>query len=500
LPEHVLAAPPASRRRLAPPDDPAFRAALAGVAEHAAPASPPLRRTVSTWRLLRLGLREFAAGMASVLLLGVLNRVMKVELGISLAVVAAVLASYNLAAPFALAIGHRSDTRPIFGRRRIPYILGGTAVSALAVATAPHAAGLLVGGLSPMAVVVAVLLFVAMGVGMYGSGTVFFALLADITSESERGHAASIVYLELMGGILAGVALTSVVLDNGIGGLGTLFAIAGLLVFALTSIAVWGQERDTIVVPATGPRVTFAQTLKSVAAIRQARIFFGFMVAATVFLFLQQAVLEPFGGDVLGLSVRATSAFNAVQTIGVLVGMVLAGRAMADRAGHKRMAAAGLVAAAVAFAALAAAALAESVPASWMAILGVGLATGLINVATLALMMGMADAKRVALFMGAWTVAHAIADGVATAGGGAVFDVARRFAGSDTGAYATVFVVEAIGLALCLPLLRRVDPGRFAQEAAGTPDPVSTPGDEAPPAVVTAAAPAATPDVIRLPD
>jgi len=38
--------------------------------------------------------------------------------------------------------------------------------------------------------------------------------------------------------------------------------------------------------------------------------------------------------------------------------------------------------------------------------------------------MDMTDPHRVALFMGAWTVAHAVADGVATAGGGNVYQAA----------------------------------------------------------------------------
>jgi len=120
---------------------------LSGVAAAGRPAPAPPRRTVSTWTKLRLGLRELAAGMSSVLALGVLNRVMKVELGITLVAVAALLASYNLAAPVALAIGHRSDRVPVLGRHRSPYIIGGACVSALALAVAPHVADRLAGGL-----------------------------------------------------------------------------------------------------------------------------------------------------------------------------------------------------------------------------------------------------------------------------------------------------------------------------------------------------------------
>lgn len=141
---------------------------LSGVAAAGRPAPAPPRRTVSTWTKLRLGLRELAAGMSSVLALGVLNRVMKVELGITLVAVAALLASYNLAAPVALAIGHRSDRVPVLGRHRSPYIIGGACVSALALAVAPHVADRLAGGLRPVPVALLLGLFLLTIASVWG--------------------------------------------------------------------------------------------------------------------------------------------------------------------------------------------------------------------------------------------------------------------------------------------------------------------------------------------
>ena len=405
--------------------------------------------------------------MASVVILGVLNRVMKVELGISLAVVAALLASYNLAAPAALAIGHRSDQRPIRGRHRSPYIVGGAVVMAGTVAAAPHLADLLADGLHPLTVAATLAVFVAMGVGMYGSGTVYFALIADITPRQERAHAASVVYLMLMGGILAGAALSATILDDHAGGRHSLFAIVGLLVVVLNVAAVWGLDPGVIDPDDLAEPTSAWTAVREVLAIAAARRFFVFSFLASTSLFLQQAVLEPYGGEVLGLSVRATTGFNAVQTLGVLVGMLVTGRGIADRAGHKRTAMVGLIGSAAAFGALAVAAKIGSVPASWFAILAVGVASGLFSVAVLALMMAMSVPERIALFMGAWTVSHALADGLATAGGGLVQELAQRLMGSERTAYAVVFATQSIGLLLCAPLLRRIDVQGFAKEVAG---------------------------------
>lgn len=456
----------ATASRSAEPDDIALRAALAAITAAGVPAPAVVRHELSTWTKLRLGLREFAAGMASVVILGVLNRVMKVELGISLAVVAAVLASYNLAAPVALAIGHRSDQRPILGRHRSPYIVGGAVLTAAAVAAAPHLADLLARGLHPASVAITVVVFVVMGIGMYGSGAVYFALIADITPRQERAHAASVVYLMLMGGILAGAVLSAAILDDAAGGRHSLFAIVALLVVAFNVASVWGLDPGVIDDNDLAEPTSAWNAIREVAAIGATRRFFVFSFLASAFLFLQQAVLEPYGGEVLGLSVRATTGFNAVQTLGVLVGMLVTGRGVADRAGHKRTAMVGLIASAVAFAALALAALVGSVPASWFAILGVGVASGLFSVAVLALMMAMSVPERVALFMGAWTVSHALADGLATAGGGLVQQLAESLTASVGSAYAAVFAVQSVGLVLCVPLLRRIDVANFAKEVA----------------------------------
>jgi BCD family chlorophyll transporter-like MFS transporter len=462
----VVAGAPASGATAPAPSPANVRATLAAIAAAGTPAPAPAKHEVSTWTKLRLGLREFAAGMSSVLILGVLNRVMKVELGISLVVVASLLASYNLAAPLAVAVGHRSDQRPIRGRHRSPYILGGAVLTALTVGAAPHLADRLADGVDGLSVLMTLAAFVIMGVGMYGSGTVYFALIADVTPRHERGHAASIVYLMLMGGIVAGAALSATLLDADGGGRHSLFAIVAVLVVALNVLAVWGIDPGVVDEDELPEPTTAWRAIREVAGIGAARRFFVFTLASSLFLFLQQAVLEPFGGDVLGLSVRATTGFNSVQTLGVLAGMLFTGRGIADRAGHKRTAMVGLVGSASAFAALACAALLGSAPASWFAILATGVASGLFSVAVLALMMAMAVPERIALFMGAWTVSHAFADGFATAGGGIVQFLASTVASSDAGAYAAVFFVQAVGLFACIPLLRRIDVTTFAKEVA----------------------------------
>ena len=78
-------------------------------------------------QLLRLSLFQVSVGMASVMLLGTLNRVMIVELSVPAMMVALMVALPVLIAPFRALLGFRSDTyRSAIGWKRVPYIWFGS--------------------------------------------------------------------------------------------------------------------------------------------------------------------------------------------------------------------------------------------------------------------------------------------------------------------------------------------------------------------------------------
>jgi BCD family chlorophyll transporter-like MFS transporter len=98
-------------------------------------------------RLLRLSLFQFSVGMALVLLVGTLNRVMIVELGVPAALVAVMIALPVLFAPFRALIGFRSDNhKSALGWRRVPYMWKGTMVQFGGLAVMPFAILVLSGG------------------------------------------------------------------------------------------------------------------------------------------------------------------------------------------------------------------------------------------------------------------------------------------------------------------------------------------------------------------
>jgi BCD family chlorophyll transporter-like MFS transporter len=422
---------------------------------------------MSVPRILRLGLRQFVAGMLSVLTLGILNRVMKIELGLNLTLVSLVIGAPYFAAVVAIPLGYRSDRHAWRGHHRTPYIALGTALTALTTALAPLVVfSLARQGGSFLAAAVGVGLFLLMGAGMYVAGTAYLSLITDLTVEDERSKVVAITWAMMMVGILAGVFLSVRVMEHySPERLVTLFLVMAALVVALTALAIWGQERSRATEPLE-KALSLKQAVRLLTISQQTRFFFAFLFGGIFFLFMQQMALEPFGGDVFGLSVKETTLFNAYQMVGVLLGMGMTGGWLAGRLGKKAATGLGAVVSAIAFALLTLASAGEYLSLVRPAIFVTGLGMGIFTVGGLALMMDLTVKEQVGLFMGAWTLAQALANGLASVGGGILHDAGLALLGSEAGAYALVFLVEAGGLLGIIALLLRVDVVKFRTEVA----------------------------------
>jgi hypothetical protein len=98
-------------------------------------------------RLLRLSLFQVSVGMALVLLVGTLNRVMIVELKVPATLVAVMVSLPVLYAPLRALIGFRpTHHRSALGWRRVPYIWLGTMIQFGGLAIMPFALLVLSGG------------------------------------------------------------------------------------------------------------------------------------------------------------------------------------------------------------------------------------------------------------------------------------------------------------------------------------------------------------------
>ncbi|MEO0564744.1 MAG: PucC family protein, partial [Chloroflexota bacterium] len=161
-----------------------------------ATADLPLRR------LLRLSFFQVTTGMALVLLVGTLNRVMIVELGVPATLVGAMLALPLVFAPFRALIGHKSDThRCELGWRRVPFIWKGTLWQFAGFALMPFALLVLAGkgesGSAPLWIghASAALSFLLVGAGVHTVQTAGLALATDLTPRSSHSRVVALTIM-----------------------------------------------------------------------------------------------------------------------------------------------------------------------------------------------------------------------------------------------------------------------------------------------------------------
>jgi len=170
-------------------------------------------------QLLRLSLFQISVGMAAVMLLGTLNRVMIVELSVPAMIVALMIAIPVLIAPFRAILGFKSDNyRSAIGWKRVPYLWFGTLWQFGGLAIMPMALLALAGDTAVDAgmfgQIAAALAFLLTGLGMHMTQTAGLALAADRASEETRAKVVSLLYvMYLLGMGVAAVIIGTLLRD-----------------------------------------------------------------------------------------------------------------------------------------------------------------------------------------------------------------------------------------------------------------------------------------------
>jgi BCD family chlorophyll transporter-like MFS transporter len=429
-------------------------------------------------RLMRLSLFKVTMGMTTALLIGTLNRVMIVELGVSAWLVSLMLALPLLVAPFRAVTGYHSDThRSAFGWRRVPYMWGGTLIQFFGLAVMPFAL-LVLSGQGQVQVPAwvgqgaAAIAFLMVGAGLQTSQTAGLALATDQASPDTRPRVVALLYVMLLAGAVGGSLAFSLLLSN-FSPERLIQVIQGfaVVVLLLNAAALWKQEpRDPQRVAAFKSQVTppFKEVWAQFIRAPHARRFLWATALGTMAFNMQDIVLEPYGGEILHLSVGATSALTAMLAGGGLLGFMLAGYKLERGVDPLRLAAYGALAGLPAFSAVI---FSAPLDAGWLfraGALGIGFGGGLFAVGTLFAAMRMEGGGFVGLALGAWGAVQSTAAGLAMFSGGALRDaVTGLTAGGAMGTalaapftgYSVVYHVEMLLLFVTLvaigPLVQR---------------------------------------------
>ncbi len=428
-------------------------------------------------QLLRLSLFQVTVGMAAVLLVGTLNRVMIVELGVPAWLVAVMISLPLVFAPFRAVVGFRSDNhRSVLGWKRVPFLWLGTMIQFGGLAIMPFALIILSGDSNGPLVIgkaAAGLAFLMVGAGLHTTQTVGLALATDLSPAEKHPQVVALLCMMLLLGMIASALVFGAVLAH-FSEVRLIQVIQGsaVVTVVLNAVALWKQEpRRPSETAHDRVRPSFAQSWAAFDRAGDARRRLVALGLGTAAFSMQDILLEPYGGQVLHLAVGTTTAFSAMLAFGGLIGFGIAAKLLGRGMDPYRLAGLGAVAGLFAFAALIFAAPAQSTLLFAAGVSLIGLGAGLFAHCTLTAAMGMAGRGQIGFALGVWGAVQASAAGIAVASGGLIRDAVGALAGQGrlgaalvdpaTG-YGAVYTIEIVLLFATLvavgPLVR--SPGR----------------------------------------
>jgi BCD family chlorophyll transporter-like MFS transporter len=310
------------------------------------------------------------------------------------------------------------------------------------------------------------LAFLLAGAGLHVTQTAGLALATDLAPVDSRPRVVALLYVMLLFGMVgSSVAFGLLLADFSQVRLIQVIQGAALLTLVLNLVALWKQESresrhagPAVEVPSF--RAAWRDYLRGG---RSGRLLVSVGLGTAAFS-MQDVLLEPYGGEVLLLSVGATTTLTALLAGGSLLAFAVAAKRLGRGADAYRLAALGSLVGVLAFTAVIFAAPLESALLFRIGAFLIGFGGGLFAVGTLTAAMDQARDGLNGMALGAWGAVQATAAGAAIALGGVVRDLVTRLAeqgslGAALSGPATGYgVVYHIEIALLFATLAAIGP------------------------------------------
>lgn len=425
-------------------------------------------------KTVRLAILRVGAGWMFALLTFNFNRIAVYELGAVAVIITTLIGLHHFISPYQVFWGQLSDRYPILGYRRGPHILASALVASLVFIALPSLA-IQIGAGSLLAVVAGFVLLAIFGMAIAANGAANNALVAETTSERERGPVVAVVWtFVILSGIISAQVAKEIMPVYDPQQMQFLYNLTPLVVVGSTLLGLVGIERRVsgaeraAALAQPRPKARSKPTAFRVAwgllqNNRQVRGFFAFILLAILGIFLQDAILEIFGAEVFGMTPRETATFQQSWGGGVLLGMLAVGLLSGVVSiAKKTLATTGGLGIALSLALLVVAGITLQRALVNPALLLMGISTGLFNVGALSMMMEMTVEGQVGLYMGLWGMAQGLGTGLANVLSG-LLHTALIESGLllPATAYTLIFSLEALTMLLAVEVLRGVSVQHF---------------------------------------
>jgi BCD family chlorophyll transporter-like MFS transporter len=410
-----------------------------------------LRPTLQWWaRVLRLGLFQFGIGISLAPITGTLNRVLIHELSLSAGYVALLMSIHYFISPIRTVIGHSSDTQRSIGRWRTPYILFGAMLTFGGLTTAPFSLILFSPESNlqgPIVYIICIIIFAVYGVGVNIVETTYVALVGDVTTDEDRGKTLAILWLMLVIGTVVGALVAGLMLaDYSHQRLIGVMQGSSLVFMICAVISVIGQEKmnpDGTLVNKPPQRIRFAlgESLQKVWQSHTLRSLFFVFFVATLGFGTHDILLEPYGAEILGMSVTSTTLLTALWGVAMVIAIVAAGLWLWRGGSGARLLISGGIAGVFGFLWVSASGYVNIFGGFQFGVMCIGIGRGLFIVGSIATVMSLADRNHTGLFIGIWGVVQSLAQGFGTIGGGVARDIIKQQYNNPLLGYVSVYAV-----------------------------------------------------------
>ncbi|MFV9504695.1 MAG: BCD family MFS transporter [Oscillochloridaceae bacterium umkhey_bin13] len=430
-----------------------------------------LRLAIKT---LRLAISRVGVGWMFALLTFNFNRVSIVDLGAMAVIITSLISLHHFISFFQVYWGRFADRNPIFGYRRIPYIfLSGLGGSLVFLFLPSIAIGLGERGFA--ATFEAFALLVLFGVFMAMNGSSSNALIAEATTSKERGGVVAFIWAAVIISGIVSAGISRVIMPVYTPeAMQQLYNLTPIVVIVSILLGVVGMERRitpqehaaflaTQPKESSSPLGTFRVARSLMGTNPQVRGFFFFVLLAIMGIFLQDAILEPFGGEVFGKTQAETAAYQQVWGAGALLGMFSIGVLSSIFAISKKLIATlGGLGVAGGLLLISASAFTHEIGLIHPGLMLMGVGIGFFNVGALSMMMEMTVEGQTGLYMGIWGMAQGLGNGFANIFSGALVTglVETNFLSHNIG-YGLIFGFEAIVMVLAIGILRGISVQEF---------------------------------------
>ncbi len=406
-------------------------------------------------RILRLGLFQFGMGISLAPITGTLNRVLISDLKISAGFVALLMSIHFFVSPIRTVVGHHSDVRRSKGFWRTPYIVLGAMLTYGGLSTAPFSlilfdADSMTQG--PIVYVVAFLIFLLYGVGVNIVETTYLAMVSDNTEPEERGKILAILWLMLVIGTVTGSLFIGLSLINySLGALISAMQMSAFIFVVCMVLSLIRQEKlrpDGRLVREIEQvaRQSLGESLKIVWNTPALRSMFFVFFIATLGFGTHDVLLEPYGAQILGMSITATTFLTALWGVAMIIAVITSGWWLWNRGQSGRLLMSGAFVGMLGFLTIAYGGYIGSAFLFEVGVAAIGFGRGLFIVGSIATVMSLADRAHTGLFMGIWGLVQSLAQGFGTIGGGVARDMVGAATGNVLWGYVAVYAAASVFL------------------------------------------------------